>query len=146
MYSALITFFARYAIFFFVIPIILLWKDGLKTKVVKAIFAISLAIAISEFTKYLFPSTRPDHLGSILGNVEGGSFPSSHTAAAFAISTIIFFYEKRLGIFSYAISILIGLARVLGGVHYTADVLVGGFLGLIIGNLVYKLAIYLKRR
>lgn len=146
MYDLFIIFFAKYAIFLFLIPVIYLWFKGLKTETIKAVFSLALAITISELIKNIYPTDRPESAGAILGRVEGGAFPSSHTAGAFAIATIIFLINRVWGAVFYTLSILIGFARVLGEAHYANDVIAGGVLGFIVGNLVWQMAFYLRKK
>ena len=68
------------------------------------------------------------------------SFPSGHTAIAFAVAFVIFeMMPKRYGIPALFLAVLIGLSRLYLGVHYPTDVL-GGIL---IGCLVAKTAVWL---
>src|SRR3989338_8623276 len=64
-----------------------------------------------------------------LFNEASYSFPSGHAAFFFALSTVVFLYNKRLGVWFYAASAVIGLARVAAGVHYPTDILGGAVLG-----------------
>jgi len=52
-----------------------------------------------------------------------GSFPSGHTALALGVSFAIFYFHRRLGLGLILVSVSIGLARVLSGVHTPADLL-----------------------
>ena len=58
------------------------------------------------------------------------SFPSGHTATAFALASAVFFVNRRLGIVAYLIALIIGFARIAVGVHYPTDVVAGIFVGL----------------
>ncbi|AWB66561.1 phosphatase PAP2 family protein [Saccharobesus litoralis] len=58
------------------------------------------------------------------------SLPSGHTAAAFVMATVISFYWPFLTPFIFAWACLIGLSRVLLGVHYPSDVFCGAALGM----------------
>jgi len=62
-----------------------------------------------------------------------GSFPSGHMAFFFALSTVIYFYNKKAGIACYAVSLLMGLARIYVGIHYPLDILGGMVLGILVG-------------
>lgn len=55
------------------------------------------------------------------------AFPSGHAAFFFALSLILFFYNKRIGFWTLIGSLLIGFARIASGVHWPSDIL-GGFL------------------
>ena len=59
------------------------------------------------------------------------SFPSGHTAAAFVMATQVFYYFPAFGLASVLLASLIGLSRVLLGVHFPGDISAGSILGLI---------------
>lgn len=67
------------------------------------------------------------------------SFPSGHTIFFFALSTVVYFYNKKLGIFLYICSVLVGLARIFVGVHWPSDIFGGIFLGILTGYGVYAI-------
>jgi len=57
------------------------------------------------------------------------SFPSDHATMAFAIAVTVLFLNKRLGLILLVCAFGVALGRVLVGVHYPTDVLVGAILG-----------------
>lgn len=67
------------------------------------------------------------------------SFPSGHAAFFFALSTVVYVYNKRWGWWLYGASALIGVARVAAGVHYLTDILAGAALGAVVGYLAVRL-------
>ena len=77
-------------------------------------------------------------------NDSAASFPSGHTIFMFAVATVIFQFNKKLGWLLYCLGLLIGIARVAGGVHYPSDILGGIVLGILTGlvvNVIWKRAI-----
>lgn len=66
------------------------------------------------------------------------SFPSGHTCSSFTAATVIFMYNKKLGIAAYICAALIGFSRLYFYVHYPTDVICGALLGLIIGFTVTR--------
>lgn len=66
-------------------------------------------------------------------NTKGKSMPSRHTASAFIISMVMLRINPYLGIGFLAVSFVIMLSRVLAGVHYIRDVIVGMTISIVIG-------------
>lgn len=69
------------------------------------------------------------------------AFPSGHASFYFALSTIIFGYNRKIGIFFYIASTFIVVARIFVGVHWPSDVLAGAVVGVVMGwvlNKVFK--------
>jgi len=108
----------------------------------KGIYSISAAGILVQIIKHLIGRPRPrvmDAAGFSIGpSFAGGydSFPSGHTASAFAFAyTISFFYPKwRFPLFIYAA--LVGLSRIYIDAHFPSDIFAGMALGLWIGWVV----------
>lgn len=66
------------------------------------------------------------------------SFPSGHSTLFASLATSIFLYHKRVGIFFVIAAILIGISRIVAGVHFPIDVVTGWLLGMTVSLLVYK--------
>ncbi len=87
-----------------------------------------------------FPTLEPLVIQSVAEGYQ--SFPSAHTMFFFAISTMVFIYNKRLGIFFLVISSLMGIARIFVGVHWPLDIFAGIIVGIVtsvIIHLVYNM-------
>ena len=67
------------------------------------------------------------------------SFPSGHTTASFACSTVMLYYFPLLGIIGIVYALLTALSRLYLFVHFLSDVTVGVLLGSMIGWLVVLL-------
>ena len=63
------------------------------------------------------------------------SFPSGHALAAFALAGVLW-HDRRARWWGIVVASLIGVSRILIGVHFPADVLAGACLGFLIGFLV----------
>ncbi|MDD5036931.1 MAG: phosphatase PAP2 family protein [Methylococcaceae bacterium] len=57
------------------------------------------------------------------------SFPSGHTSAAFLMATLVGWYYPMLSPFLLAWAVTIGMARVILGVHFPTDTLIGAVMG-----------------
>lgn len=67
------------------------------------------------------------------------SFPSGHTASAFAFATGAGQAQPSLSALLRALATMVGYSRVHTGVHYPADVLVGAFIGVSAAELAGRL-------
>ncbi len=83
--------------------------------------------------RHFLPRTRPfivrDDVNLLLEYKESFSFPSGHTALVFAIATAVYFYNKKLGVSLYIISLAVALSRVVAGMHWPTDVFAGAVVG-----------------
>ncbi len=57
------------------------------------------------------------------------SFPSGHTAAAFLFATLLSYFYPPIMVVAFIVAGMIGLSRVLLGVHYPSDIAAGILLG-----------------
>jgi len=108
------------------------------------IAAIIVRFVIVEIARLLWFRARPfvDHSVHLLlpsQSPQEASFPSAHASFYFALSTIVYLYNKKLGIFFYIVSFLIVIARVFTGVHWPSDVLAGAVLGIAMGLVLNKI-------
>lgn len=100
-------------------------------------FGVVVAYALSEVIKAFVSEDRPCRVQVPLPDCPAAgdwSFPSNHTAIAFGLATAIVLATERMlsslqrGLV-IALAVLIGVARVLQGVHYPHDVLAGAVVG-----------------
>jgi membrane-associated phospholipid phosphatase len=107
-----------------------------------ALVAAAVALLANQAISYLWERPRPfTHaaLTHVLGTrTTDPSFPSDHTAAAFAIAFAVFTFSRRAGAVFLAVATLIGLSRIALGMHYPSDVLAGLLVGLAAAVLVTR--------
>lgn len=139
-------FFAEYLGYFLIgILILFLLKDYKKywRMVVKALgAAISARFIITEIIRFLWYRPRPfvlDQVNLLISHETSASFPSGHAAFYFGLSTIVYFYNKKLGILFLVSSLLISVSRVFVGVHWPSDIMAGAIIGVFSGWLIMRL-------
>lgn len=74
------------------------------------------------------------------------SFPSGHSATAFATAAAVALFYPRLRVPLFVLAALVALSRVYLGMHYASDVLVGSALGAAIGLATGWLVLRVARR
>ena len=149
MIDNLITFIASYLLWIMFAGALVLWIiDGRKRKeqALHAVFSSIIVWVTSEMIKALFPTSRP-----FLLNGNGiktatlhfdSSFPSAHTAVAFALAATIYLHDKKSGRLFVGAAVLVGLGRVLANVHFPTDVLFGAALGWAVSVLLVRLHLF----
>lgn len=103
--------------------------------------AILARFGIVELIRFLWERPRPfveNNINLLLDQAATPSFPSGHAAFYFALSTIVYFYNKKAGLFFFLASFLISIARVFSGIHWPSDIVVGALVGIISGWLIQK--------
>jgi undecaprenyl-diphosphatase len=104
-------------------------------------FSASFAYIAAKLLKILFHTARPfvefPQVQSLFAET-GYAFPSGHTAVFSAIAFTIFFTHKKAGYFFISFALLIGLVRIMAGVHFPIDILGGFVLGAIVAVLVNR--------
>lgn len=64
---------------------------------------------------------------------KGESFPSRHTSSAFIITMACLYLNNIYGMFMLSIAIIVGISRILTGVHYPRDVIAGAIISILFG-------------
>lgn len=120
------------------------FKKYLKMVVTALFAAIFGRFFITEIIRYLLPRVRPFvtyHVNLLVAhNPNEPSFPSGHAAFFFALSTVVYFYNKKAGVLFFIASFLISISRVFAGIHWPSDILVGAIVGFFSGWLIFKLS------
>lgn len=104
--------------------------------------AISARFIITEIIRFLWYKPRPfvtNQVNLLISHEASASFPSGHAAFYFGLSTVVYFYNKKLGILFLVFSFLISLSRIFVGVHWPSDILAGAIVGVFSGWLIMKL-------
>lgn len=107
--------------------------------VVSAIFA---RFVIVELIRWIWQRPRPfvhNNVNLLLAH-DTPAFPSGHAALFFAVSTIVYIYNKKAGIVFFIFSFLICLARVFAGIHWPLDILAGVVVGVFSGYLIHRIS------
>jgi diacylglycerol kinase family enzyme/membrane-associated phospholipid phosphatase len=106
----------------------------------RGVLAIGVTSAVTNLpAKLLTGRTRPDlalvpELRRLARVPASTSFPSGHSASAFAFATAASLEEPRLRLPLHALAAAVASSRVYTGVHYPGDVLVGSAIGIAVAR------------
>ena len=124
--------------------ILLLCRRTRKAGLAMAIALISYLIAGDFILKPLFARPRPCDVNTaitiLVNRPHGHSFPSGHTASAFAAAFALWLQNRKLGVPALVLAAFIAFTRLYLYVHFPTDILGGVVLGLALGALASLLA------
>jgi len=103
--------------------------------------AAIIAWVVSQIINYFYISPRPfivlPEVTPLFFHGENDSFPSGHATFFFSLATGLYFYHKKLAYLYFAGALIIGISRIITGIHWPADILAGYIIGGIIAVAVY---------
>ena len=99
----------------------------------RALLSLALAsVALKLINEVYFrprPFTFDDSVRLLFYHPSDSSMPSNAATVCFALATSVWLRQKRWGAAMLALSVGMTFARIVGGVHYPADIVVGAWLG-----------------
>ena len=122
------------------IPPLLLfcWSKGLLDQASQIHLVPLAALILVTVLRHVFHAPRPyDQMNyyPLISHKPGNSFPSRHTASSVIIAMAFWYVCQPLGITAAALAVLVGISRVVAGLHYPRDVLAGAAVSLVVGGL-----------
>ena len=131
-----------------VIPIVYLtllattyFQEGLGRQILIYVFIPASGFVILSLLRKKINAPRPYEVWEIIPLLDrdspGQSMPSRHVFSASIISMACLHASLTVGFILLVLSAFLGLVRVLGGVHYPKDVVVGYICGLVWGVLFF---------
>lgn len=125
------------------------WRRRIPVAFAAAATAVGAASLVTDVLKGAFDRARPPvadpGLGSLTSLPGNPSFPSGHSATAFAAATAVAILCPKLRPFALALAAAVALSRVYLRVHFPLDVLAGSLIGAGIGALCAYIALRLVR-
>lgn len=140
---------AQYALYAVALAGVLVWlkadrRDKLGLVVSGVVMLVALGLAIKG-SAAAWADPRPfvvDHHAPLFPHQADNGFPSDHTAVTAAVSFLVMWWRRIVGVAMLVLSVAIGAARVAAHVHHVPDILGGvgvGLLSAAVGVLVWRL-------
>lgn len=137
---------AEYTVFLLALGVMGFWLKQEKEDrimVVCAVSAFLIAEVLGKGAGFIFSNKQPfavlADVNQLIEKAVDNSFPSDHTILFFSITMTFFLFQKKSRWFWLGLACLVGISRVLVGVHYPADVIVGAGIAVISAFTVYKI-------
>jgi undecaprenyl-diphosphatase len=109
-----------------------------------ALASAGMALLVNQLVAKVYDRPRPyqthQDVHVFVPRSHDPSFPSDHASAAFGIAFAVLMFDRLAGALFVAAAALIGVGRVLVGVHYPGDVLAGMLVGLACAVVAVRLA------
>ena len=117
------------------------FQEGLGKQVLIYVFVPATGFMILSLLRKKINAPRPYEVWEIVPLLDrdspGQSMPSRHVFSATIISMACLHASLTMGMICLTLSAFLGLVRVLGGVHYPKDVVVGYICGLVWGVIFF---------
>jgi len=130
-----------FLVFFLLLFLAVDFSRHWKMFVQAVVSAVLARLVIVEIIRLFLPRQRPfvveNNVNLLINHSASPSFPSGHAAFFFAVSAIVYFYNKKAGVLFLTSAFLICLARVFVGVHWPSDVIIGAFVGIFSAWVLY---------
>ena len=147
---SLTIFAARYLLF--LMPLLTLYvllrlkRPEQRRLIIQAVLATVLAFILAKIATQIVHSPRPfiaDGVKPYFDSARDNGFPSDHTLMAGLVAFTTLLFSRKLGSIAIVLAAIVGVARVVSGVHHGIDI-IGGLV--ISGLSVYLVDMAYRRR
>jgi undecaprenyl-diphosphatase len=105
------------------------------------IMVAGVAWFIADILKGVFDTVRPfvddPNVMQLFPKDADGAFPSGHATFFSALAMTMWFYNRKVALWLIASALVIGVGRVISGVHWPGDILGGYVLGILVSVVMH---------
>lgn len=116
-------------------------REKQKEVVVFALITLPLIYLTAKISSLFYCNPRPfvvENFVPLIAHADNNGFPSDHTLLSGAVAAVVWFFNKKVGAFLFALAFLVGFSRVAAGVHHTVDIVGSIAIASAVSFLVYK--------
>lgn len=136
---------AEYTVYVLAVVMILYWLSQQRTNrmmVISGVIAFGLAEILGKAAGSLHSNLQPFaelmNVNQLIEKQVNNSFPSDHTILFISITVTIWLFRRRFTFLWLIVGCLASISRIGVGVHYPADVLVGGVIAVVSAMITYQ--------
>ena len=107
--------------------------------------ALPLGYMLARLAGLFFAHNQPfavEGFEPLIPHAVDNSFPSDHVLIGGVFASAAFLADRRMGLVLWALTLLVGLARMLAGLHYSVDVLAAAVLALGATFVAHKMVLW----
>ena len=108
---------------------------------IKIVLVCGISFVLVSVCRHFYNAKRPYFLYEyepiVAKEKEGHSMPSRHVFSAFVIAMSFAYINWKFSIIFFVVAILIAVHRVIMGVHFVKDVVVGALIGIAAGSILF---------
>jgi undecaprenyl-diphosphatase len=116
-------------------------RDRQRRIIIFSLISLPAIYIVAKTLSIFYYNPRPfalSHSVPLIFHVPDNGFTSDHVLLSSAISAIIFYLNRKLGILLLMLAMLVGIARVLAGVHHPIDVIGSIVIAFSVSFLIYR--------
>jgi len=113
-----------------------------KQIIILAVLALPAVYAVARIIGLLYYNPTPFEVGGfapLIPHAPDNGFPSDHTLLGAAIASVMYPFSKKVSSIMWAITLLVGVARVYVGVHHLVDIAGSIAIAILVTLLIYTL-------
>ena len=114
------------------------WEKRRKIFIFSIVY-FPLTYLFARIASLIYFNPRPfvvNHFQPLIAHAADNGFPSDHMLLSSALASLVFYYNKKLGIIAWVLAFLVGYSRVATGLHHWLDILGSAFIALLVILLV----------
>jgi undecaprenyl-diphosphatase len=103
---------------------------------------LPLSYIFAKIIGYFYYNPRPfviGHFQPLVAHIADNGFPSDHMLLSSAIASILFIYNKKIGLLAWIIAFFVGLSRVSAGLHHWTDIIGSALIAILVMLIVKQL-------
>jgi len=117
-------------------------REKQKRIILFAVVSLPLSYIVAKIGSWIYFDPRPFVVGNftpLIPHVADNGFPSDHTLLTAAISSVIYSYNKKVGVLLWILTLAVGISRISAGIHHPIDILGSIIISILTTFVVYKI-------
>jgi undecaprenyl-diphosphatase len=111
-----------------------------KQMLLLSLIVFPVSYLVGKVLNLVIQSPRPfvlEHITPIIQASRDNGFPSDHTLLSMTVASIVFAYNRNVGILLFVLAVCVGVARVLLRVHHPIDITGSTVIAVVVTYVVY---------